>query len=661
MTNDAICFSAKHTSSVKKYLNYLFCLLSPLRSKKYKIKMICRACMTSTAPEYIEMQSQLTDELSYFDVFATSTQLMATTGDDLPATLCLKCFTTLETTYKFIDQARKSDWILRKKVELLKKQNAEYIDEVEVCGIEELHADEVQSIEYMEIDKINEEEGFEKNIETVEANTLIDVNGLEENDEQYLIEYDSDLSQKYTGSARKWKCIECKMILRGDVSYEGHMNYHKNIRPYSCIICENYFRSKVALDKHILMYHNCEEEGVEQEIYMADAINITESVEILETSPSIENVQAEYYVGESSESNECYEKLNSTDVEEYSDQEPDQNQFGKSYNCNICKIKYRSESYLKEHYKTHLNSFHVCYIETCAKNFSSAASLRNHICTDHPDEVSTSKFETNNDAVATCPICNKKLLSKNLEKHIILHKKKEAEEMSNTPKFLCAYCPKLFQYLSGLNHHESSVHQSVYRNYICVYCDQKYLTHGELKNHTYTEHLKNNRCYVCGNIYNSKNELRWHLCLHKKKKFKYGIGNCKKAYVRRANLYIHKMTHTNRLPYKCKLCKKQYAVRGGLRYHMQRHNGIIHYCSVCPATFKSSCALKVHMFTHTGKPYRCEFCSKTYTRRKTYVDHMLCGHNRSITKKEVDDMFARNTGKVIRFNSVSSLEFSDME
>ncbi|XP_037938328.1 zinc finger protein 260-like isoform X2 [Teleopsis dalmanni] len=656
MTNDAICFSAKHTSSVKKYLNYLFCLLSPLRSKKYKIKMICRACMTSTAPEYIEMQSQLTDELSYFDVFATSTQLMATTGDDLPATLCLKCFTTLETTYKFIDQARKSDWILRKKVELLKKQNAEYIDEVEVCGIEELHADEVQSIEYMEIDKINEEEGFEKNIETVEANTLIDVNGLEENDEQYLIEYDSDLSQKYTGSARKWKCIECKMILRGDVSYEGHMNYHKNIRPYSCIICENYFRSKVALDKHILMYHNCEEEGVEQEIYMADAINITESVEILETSPSIENVQAEYYVGESSESNECYEKLNSTDVEEYSDQEPDQNQFGKSYNCNICKIKYRSESYLKEHYKTHLNSFHVCYIETCAKNFSSAASLRNHICTDHPDEVSTSKFETNNDAVATCPICNKKLLSKNLEKHIILHKKKEAEEMSNTPKFLCAYCPREFKSQKSLNQHEKChIGQKPDVAYPCLECNKEYNTEYLLEQHRKQAHKEREfQCKICGNSFKLKNQLMNHLKLHLEKNIE--CPHCDKKYARHFDLNVHLRTHTGELPYACHMCDKRFAIKVRLTYHIQKHMGVKHPCKECGAEFNSKQKLKAHSFKHTGMPYRCEFCEDHgFANRDVFKRHLLRVHNSTMSDDDLVKMFKRNTGKSTRITTVQEI------
>lgn len=81
----------------------------------------------------------------------------------------------------------------------------------------------------------------------------------DEGDEEYLREYQENVEQSEAPDTvtkgGKWKCIECKRVLCGDVSYEGHMNMHRSLRPYKCTLCMCAFRCKNKLDHHIQLRH----------------------------------------------------------------------------------------------------------------------------------------------------------------------------------------------------------------------------------------------------------------------------------------------------------------------------------------------------------------------------------------------------------------------
>ncbi|XP_037927931.1 uncharacterized protein LOC119662396 [Teleopsis dalmanni] len=82
-----------------------------------KIKIQCRACMTLTAREYIDMQSIFTDELSYYDVFAFVTQLNVKSGDGSVTMLCQNCANNVKNIYTFLTEAHYSDIEFRGKME----------------------------------------------------------------------------------------------------------------------------------------------------------------------------------------------------------------------------------------------------------------------------------------------------------------------------------------------------------------------------------------------------------------------------------------------------------------------------------------------------------------------------------------------------------------
>ncbi|XP_017476222.1 PREDICTED: zinc finger protein 14-like isoform X1 [Rhagoletis zephyria] len=689
----------------------------------------CRACLNTKDAEFIRMESHISDGFDFFSCFSLCTQLDAGLYDGLPGVLCTNCSQDLQVAFNFVQNARQADRMLRESLsqklmadELIETLESESGDvsmeplevvgdsESEDCVVEELldeepTLDEVNeggeeentAVEIMEIEKA-EVEIYENSLEEIElieskyedASAVEDVQERlepqtdpgecypeDENDDQYLREYQENEQEQIkmdsVTNGAKWKCIECKRILCGDVSYEGHMNMHRSLRPYKCAICLFAFRCKMALEKHVELRHRTEtpiEEIVEESPPNSNCDKCSKTFTTPEElQDHHELVHPESYPVQCRHCPLIAPLTRSKLVEHYRIEHPAEYHIhfptvGRPLNdpmkttpwqCEVCKRFMRSEAALCDHRHIHQNERpHEC--QFCSKRFASTSNLRQHMRGVHVEEYEKLINETG-DTCMQCEICKKQLLRRNFEKHMALHIRKEREANEAQTKFLCAYCSRECKNQKSLTQHEK-MHQGASSDviYICADCDRSYATQHLLQQHRKQAHKeRDNFCPICGNGFKLKNQLVNHMKLHLEKNIK--CPHCEKCYARKFDLDVHMRTHTGELPFACHLCEKRFAIKVRLTYHLQKHYGIKHRCKDCDAEFNSKQKLKAHTYKHTGMPYRCERCNgHGFANRDVFKRHLQRVHCTSMSDEELVAMFQQNTGKSTRIRRVDLYE-----
>ncbi|XP_048463088.1 zinc finger and SCAN domain-containing protein 2-like [Rhincodon typus] len=139
---------------------------------------------------------------------------------------------------------------------------------------------------------------------------------------------------------------------------------------------------------------------------------------------------------------------------------------------------------------------------------------------------------------------------------------------------------------------------------------------------------------------------------------------CGRRFLRKAQLTMHRRTHTGEKPYVCDECGRGFAEKSNLNDHHRTHTGERPYaCTFCVKTFHRSTHLKVHLRRHTGeKPYTCEDCKKTFVDSSSLQKHRrfpsdLCS---SLCKQNPKKNMC-STDISVNCNSVYTSDFSGSE
>ncbi|XP_053692282.1 zinc finger protein 260-like [Sabethes cyaneus] len=209
----------------------------------------------------------------------------------------------------------------------------------------------------------------------------------------------------------------------------------------------------------------------------------------------------------------------------------------------------------------------------------------------------------------------------------------------------------------------------------CEFCNKGFMN----KSH-FTQHRcihtgeRPHECDICGKAFAQKSDVQQHLQCHTGDSFRFSCGACGKKFQYKINLDVHVCVHTGERPYKCKICHKEYAHNGTLRYHLRKHHKICdrlklseessnlrdpseeneincdrklkeepistendtknkrtrkdrdprpHKCEFCGKGFINSNHLVQHRRIHTGeKPHECKTCGKAYAQKSHLTAHM---------------------------------------
>lgn len=252
----------------------------------------------------------------------------------------------------------------------------------------------------------------------------------DENDEDYLIEY--NINEVNNLKPQKWKCGECKVILRGDVSYEGHMNFHKQLKPHTCDQCQIKFRCRTALKRHKDLRHTIpsKNENTVKITFLCIVCNKHFYCE------NIFNLHQAFVHGQGDKcplqcddlsGNNLKDHLESLHYKELNFFEANDFTFTSTYQCFRCCDIFKNLSILQDHLKS-------------CQMMEEESLQEDNIVNENESVIKVGRTGTSEQ----CNICGKKLLKRNLNKHMELHKRKEGEKKDgdDTKSYLCASCRK---------------------------------------------------------------------------------------------------------------------------------------------------------------------------------------------------------------------------
>lgn len=370
-------------------------------------------------------------------------------------------------------------------------------------------------------------------------------------------------------------------------------------------------------------------------------------------------------------------KINDTDLNK--DEKPNTNQ---KFICDICNAKYGIKFFLEQHMRNkHNMAKNLCECQYCGifisgrdytrhihlhekpftcdiclMQFQSKQNLRRHIEGIHINPSERRKvIMTKKEMIAIkkkfkCNLCGKGFNEKpKLDKHLL----------SKEYGFSCNICCKSFKFSCRLESHKLShlLSATNSNNFKCDLCGQCFADEYQFNQHKLIKEYNFN-CDLCCKSFQFNYRLQKHKLSHLstaekklymlkrsemqkektsaavkqtklvKAKIKQSIIRvcqiCGKICTTSSNFFQHKLSHSDKKPYKCEYCNKWFKSSSQVTLHVRTHTGEKPYkCKTCDMGFRSSSHLITHTKTHTGeKPHKCNFCEKTFAQKSNCRKHM---------------------------------------
>ena len=175
-----------------------------------------------------------------------------------------------------------------------------------------------------------------------------------------------------------------------------------------------------------------------------------------------------------------------------------------------------------------------------------------------------------------CPVCNKKIKSTFIFRHIKLHNQP-------TQKYPCPEkrCDLVVNRINNLFRHLKVVHASK-KPYLCKYdgCQERFAKSGTLRSHLAIHRAETRKLQAEKDVSNEEENARKFMC---------EFPGCGKEYGKRHHLKEHERKHTGDMRFTCEVCGKKFYMHAHMKRHLYSHTGIKpHVCRwKCGAIFAS--------------------------------------------------------------------------
>ncbi|XP_045592799.2 uncharacterized protein [Procambarus clarkii] len=253
----------------------------------------------------------------------------------------------------------------------------------------------------------------------------------------------------------------------------------------------------------------------------------------------------------------------------------------KEYACEVCNLKYTSQSTYRLHYKTH-------EVEG-QKNFS-------------------------------CQFCGQRFFRKCSKD---LHERKHTGRKVHR----CGECLKVFAKLCSYLRHQREVH-ALSKTFICAECSKAFTTERRLKEHIGVhQREKAHKCIHCKHSCHTASGLRTHILeLHSgTRKSSHSCEVCGAKFAKQYGLKRHKQRKHTKQQLACEICSKTFSCKEDLLQHTKYHTDLETLtCKECEKTFTTSWGLQRHSESHQETTYQfhCNKCSLNFTRKDSLVSHL---------------------------------------
>ncbi|XP_060084066.1 zinc finger protein 300-like [Ylistrum balloti] len=228
-------------------------------------------------------------------------------------------------------------------------------------------------------------------------------------------------------------------------------------------------------------------------------------------------------------------------------------------NCNICGKLYPSLFDMKRHRILIHNPPKYC-CDICGKRYKVNTSLKLHVKSHEPNYVKP---------VYPCSSCDKSFANPSLLRTHTRRKhepESEFEREVREVKHFCYICHKTFSSKAALQEHTKIIHMRIY-DHQCDQCGKVFGYEKSLATHKLIHSsAKNFVCKICGKAFKQKSCMTIHQAIHMEKKFL--CGHCGRGFTQRQSLRRHEIIHRGEKPYSCKLCGQAFNSISTIRRHV---------------------------------------------------------------------------------------------